>query len=1380
MAHKTAPDSENRYEAALERTAPSSSFSPAGLRRQLEATSLDQTPDETAQSYLRRTATDTEGSRGVESTAEITHFGDTRDLPPDLLETPGADGPRFEVVGEVGEGATSHVYAVRDRSLNRTIAVKFLKQHRSRKRGIARRFIHEARVTAMLEHPNIMPVHDVGLTGDNEVFFAMKNVSGASLGDAIRAARAGETMPREFRTVDGRVRIFLKVCDALAYAHDHGFIHQDVKPDNVMLGEYGEVLLLDWGSALGKDTPVEQGRVLYGTPAYMSPEQARRERADERSDVYCLGATFFHALLLRHPTWSEDPEDFWEKKRAGTIDAVADNERGRAPAALLDIALKAMAPDPVHRYRNVNELAEDLKRYQAGMAVGAHRESPLERFARWYRNNTRVFWTATVGAVAVLCVGGLLMHEKVKEWITWRPFYQESFDAADANRLKRNWQAYRSHDWRATEPEPLTDSGSWQLEDGQLLGVSKGVFSNISFVRPVPGDIRVEWDIIPVHGIVNLNCFIAGKTRKEGYTFHVAGFNRVDRVTMTKGREDQYVDTAALGAAFEEGRTYRFRMEKEGRHVRFFVDGRKLIDYRDATPLHGIGHQTFGFECVERNELAIDNVAVYYHPLPLKVSPLDAADQFYEVGHFRDALARYREISILYPDHEIAQTATYRAADCLTQLDSVQQALALFERFHEDNPQHELVALSLHARSLLYRRSGHTHAADSLLGVLGERYPGHAVLRSVFNDMTRERTTALAAIDECWVEDSTDDGSNAQWILDQSRILRDWGKRFGIALSGNVFLSQAAGLLWSTNTLTFDELVRHYPDQRDKQAEALFRDKEYERVLNEFLDQRIWCAEALVEMGHYRRVLREYPRERGSVARALVELGRFEDVVSRYPEQRDQLTDALWGLGRHWEAAQHVSWRAHTYTGFIRRPGLTEEFIHGLRGRRSIGRAMIDIAIRPDTALALLTQIPRHQRTVWCWLSFASAMLEQNRPRDALRRLGGIAHMEQTCAKILIDIGENAIVHRRYPNLRPERAVAYFQEKQFDSAYAIAENHGRERMIIDWARGRGQWLYDTYPRRPRLRADALIVMGRYDRVLTECPDQRDACARALCILGRYGDVLEQYPDRRDECIRALMRLGRPGEAIRRYAESRPEYAQFLVDQGRFDDVVTRFPDQPFQYAQALLALGRAGEIPWGRGAIRLSRGEKLELDGIEAVRAAEAGKADEAVRLLDHDGFYRRRHGARRFVLHLLKPILLGLAGHTEAMRRACRAATVAAERNYAGRLQFELALLLDSIDAHRFLLQPYRLFAETRLEFVTAVKQDIAGKRHEALKAYRELFADPRYRESDMLLPENDYDELEPLFESPSLHRFVRWRLAALRESVAVEQPADKPTESG
>ena len=255
----------------------------------------------------------------------IAHLRDVADWP-DL-------GERYEVKARIGRGGMATVYAAFDRSLARDVAVKVLD-----------RAMGEARILARLEHPGIVPVHDAGTLADGRVFYVMKLVRGQRLSDAVLPDMSASR----------RLELFLRVCDAASFAHAQGIIHGDLKPENIMLGSFGEVLVMDWGVAAILNRPIESP-VIAGTPGFMSPEQlAGTSPVDARADVYALGA-----LLL------------------SMMDAPL-------PRPLAAIAERAKASRADHRYPSVAALAKEIERYRDGEPVEAYHENVFERAARFY------------------------------------------------------------------------------------------------------------------------------------------------------------------------------------------------------------------------------------------------------------------------------------------------------------------------------------------------------------------------------------------------------------------------------------------------------------------------------------------------------------------------------------------------------------------------------------------------------------------------------------------------------------------------------------------------------------------------------------------------------------------------------------------------------------------------------------------------------------------------------------------------------------------------------------------------------------------------------------------------------------------------------------
>jgi serine/threonine protein kinase len=262
-------------------------------------------------------------------------------------------GPRFTVVQPLGRGGMGAVWLAHDEELQREVAVKVIAQPLQDDEA-QQRLLHEARILARLEHPGLVPVHDAGLLPDGRAWYAMKRVRGLRLDEHVTEATP----------LAERLRIFERLCETLAFAHARGVLHRDLKPGNVMVGEFGEVLVLDWGVArvLGGAAP-EGGGVVLGTPGWMPPEQAegRSAEADVRSDTWGLGALLHWLLRLQPPPAVDDPRRFG----------------GGVPRALEAICRKALARAPENRYASVGDLREDVARFRDGAAVQALPEGPL-------------------------------------------------------------------------------------------------------------------------------------------------------------------------------------------------------------------------------------------------------------------------------------------------------------------------------------------------------------------------------------------------------------------------------------------------------------------------------------------------------------------------------------------------------------------------------------------------------------------------------------------------------------------------------------------------------------------------------------------------------------------------------------------------------------------------------------------------------------------------------------------------------------------------------------------------------------------------------------------------------------------------------------------
>ena len=301
---------------------------------------------------------------------------------------------------EIARGGMGRIVEARDGRLGRTVA---LKEIRDPNPALVRRFEREALISAALEHPAIVAVYEAGRWPNGEPFYAMKRVIGRPLDKVIA----------ESTTLAARLALIpnvLAVFDALAYAHGKGIIHRDLKPANVLVGAYGETVVIDWGLAkdlreadealVERETDATVIGAVIGTPAYMPPEQARGERVDARADVYALGALLYTVLAGRPPYVGFSTQQI--------LDAVKTRPAGRlrdVPEDLATIVETAMARDPAERYPTASQLAEDLRRFQTGQLVGRHVYTLGELLRRWLRKHR----TVVTVAAAMLVVSGVAL-----------------------------------------------------------------------------------------------------------------------------------------------------------------------------------------------------------------------------------------------------------------------------------------------------------------------------------------------------------------------------------------------------------------------------------------------------------------------------------------------------------------------------------------------------------------------------------------------------------------------------------------------------------------------------------------------------------------------------------------------------------------------------------------------------------------------------------------------------------------------------------------------------------------------------------------------------------------------------------------------------------
>ena len=341
------------------------------------------------------------------------------------------EGERYAAPELVGQGGMGAVMRVNDRRLRRTVAMKLIRDQGLHDRKAVLRFLEEAQITGQLQHPGIVPIHDIGQDEKGRPYYTMKLLQGRTLQEIIDPLRAGDSDTLRDWPLARRLSIFERVCEAVAYAHSHGVVHRDLKPENIMVGEFGEVQVLDWGLAKvlegeeeereetegpldsdGAEMPLVVSRRndpgsslllsrdghIMGTPSYMAPEQAsgRVRDIDARSDVYGLGAVLYELVHLRRPIEGDTVMQLLHRTRSGAINFPKTSRPGLDAILRKALALKRKA-----RYANAGELQRDVEQHLQGFATEAE-EAGAWRLLRLFYQRHRAMVATVFGSTLLL------------------------------------------------------------------------------------------------------------------------------------------------------------------------------------------------------------------------------------------------------------------------------------------------------------------------------------------------------------------------------------------------------------------------------------------------------------------------------------------------------------------------------------------------------------------------------------------------------------------------------------------------------------------------------------------------------------------------------------------------------------------------------------------------------------------------------------------------------------------------------------------------------------------------------------------------------------------------------------------------------------------
>jgi len=550
---------------------------------------------------------------------------------------------RYEIGRVIARGGMGIIYEARDVNLNRTVAMKVLPKEMPHPTDDMLRFIEEAQITSQLEHPNIVPLHELGLDVNGTVYYTMKYVRGMTLTEILIAIQHGKEQVIEQYPLVRLLNMFQKTCDGVAFAHSRGVIHRDLKPDNIMVGDYGEVQVMDWGLATilaahakaQPEEPAEEvpeaemaevqadnepepfdsglktittvqtipGRVM-GSPGFMAPEQARADIANigPRSDIYSLGAILYSILTLRPSVSVTDTVSALRRIVAGNLrppvefnqDAGAKFPHcpgGKIPEALSKIAMKAMSTDPAARYDSVMALQKEIEDFQEGRL--------------------------------------------------WQLVLDEDFKGPD---VMARWKVI---------------GGQYELHDGELR-VQNGEPQLVLLRRDLPGDVRIEFECSQEGNYLNdMGCFLnAVLTNNEreiwssGYEFKCGAYDNSMIVLM---RSDQKL-WSQPASPIVRGKMFHVCAERVGARLKLTLNNEEIINILDPDPLTGTDRVAVGL-LGWRADTRYRRVKVYSLGTPWKSDVIEMAERQLNKGRYQVAMGLFQEVIDSFPDAERMERA---------------------------------------------------------------------------------------------------------------------------------------------------------------------------------------------------------------------------------------------------------------------------------------------------------------------------------------------------------------------------------------------------------------------------------------------------------------------------------------------------------------------------------------------------------------------------------------------------------------------------------------------------------------------------------------------------------------------------------------------------
>ena len=622
----------------------------------------------------------------------------TKTVTDKMLRTGGLS-EKYVFLDEIGRGGMGSVLRVYDSNLRRHVAMKRILASSSDRTRL--RFVEEAQITGQLEHPHIVPVHEIGRDTNGRLYFTMKLVRGETLHDILDSLREDPTASERY-SLGHLLHAYINVCHAIDFAHARDVIHRDIKPENIMLGQFGEVQVMDWGLAKARRVDKESvtqehvreavtverqeqaeslkkqetkrvatiedgitmdGQIL-GTLAYMSPEQARgdNDNVNKRSDIYTLGAILYEILTLQIPVNGKSNEDMIRQICRGNIVVPSERTPDRSIQKELEaIAMKALARVPELRYQSVYELRLDVERYISGRSVSAKKDSFVESVSKLVMRNKAVSFVAVVSLISIVFLAMFTAQERRKanenkektdqlekvaieesrrDWVEVHP---EQFNLSQ---LPQHWDLYT--DW-SVPPVPVEEHQLSRFvgadPDGMHVRTDDKQLT-ILFREPIVGDVKLRYEATWLGGSEGgFHAILHGNGWHEGYVFQIGGWGNT-KTRLLRADSDGQTVLAESDFTLTVNTLYQIEATKIGNELNLFINGELIlhaVEEREDV-LAGGPYSHCGFVSGNNAESIYHNVSISKLGESMRVDILDVADRYMLKAQYQTAHDLYHEV----------------------------------------------------------------------------------------------------------------------------------------------------------------------------------------------------------------------------------------------------------------------------------------------------------------------------------------------------------------------------------------------------------------------------------------------------------------------------------------------------------------------------------------------------------------------------------------------------------------------------------------------------------------------------------------------------------------------------------------------------------------